>query len=142
LLKEGSGHGASLCIYGSFLRGTLRGGGYFARAPEVYERKALRTGISLYGGSVRQPGMGLSTGDFDRWLKGALEVERPSLWDVCEGNLEGRLPWWGLWRMGIKGSGDGHLFPLGPHLGTGKEARLPETLRDGMKGNYGSSASL
>jgi hypothetical protein len=30
---------------------------------------------SLYGGSVGQPGVGLSTGDFERWLKGALEVE-------------------------------------------------------------------
>jgi hypothetical protein len=32
-------------------------------------------GISLNGGSVAQPGVGLSTGDFERWLKRALEVE-------------------------------------------------------------------
>ena len=44
-----------------------------------YERKALETGISLHGGSGGQPGMGSSTGDIDRWLKGALEVERLSL---------------------------------------------------------------
>ena len=31
-------------------------------------------GISLHGGSVGQPGVGLSTGDFERWLKVALEV--------------------------------------------------------------------
>jgi hypothetical protein len=32
-------------------------------------------GISLYGGSVGQTGVGLSTGNFEIWLKGALEVE-------------------------------------------------------------------
>jgi hypothetical protein len=35
--------------------------------------------ISLHGGSVGQPRVGLSTGDFETWLKGALEVEHPSL---------------------------------------------------------------
>jgi hypothetical protein len=48
-----------------------------------YERKALETGISLHGVSVGQPGVGSSTGDFERWLKGALEVESLSLWDFC-----------------------------------------------------------
>jgi hypothetical protein len=43
-----------------------------------YERKALGMGTSLHGGSVGQPGVGLSTGDFERWLKGALEVEHLS----------------------------------------------------------------
>ena len=76
-----------------------------------YERKALETGISLHGGSVGRNGVGLSTGDFERWLKEALEVEHLSLWELCEGNLEGGLPCWGPWKMGRKGSGDGHLFP-------------------------------
>ena len=76
-----------------------------------YERKAMETGISLHGGSVGQLVVGLSTGDFERWLKGALEVGCPSLWQLCEGNLEGGLPCWGPWRIGRKGSGDGHLFP-------------------------------
>jgi hypothetical protein len=31
-------------------------------------------GNSLHGGSVGQPGVGSSTGDNERWLKGALEV--------------------------------------------------------------------
>jgi len=35
-----------------------------------YEKKALGTGISLIGGSVGQPGVDSSTGDFERWLKG------------------------------------------------------------------------
>jgi len=55
------------------VRGTWRGGS-FAGDPVGYEWKALETGISLHGGSVGQPGMGSSTGDFERWLKGALEV--------------------------------------------------------------------
>jgi len=68
-------------------------------------------GISLYGGSVGQPGVGLSTGDSERWLKGALEVECFSLsLSLSEGNLEGGLSCWGPWRIGRKGSGDGHLF--------------------------------
>jgi len=44
-----------------------------------YERKALGMGISLHGDSVGQPGVGLSTRDFERWLKGALEVGRLSM---------------------------------------------------------------
>ena len=43
-------------------------------------------------------------------LKGALEVERLSLWDFCEGNLERGLPCWGTWRIGRTRSGDGRLF--------------------------------
>lgn len=46
-------------------------------------------------GSAGQPGVGSSTGDFEKWLKGALEVERLPLWELCEGNLEGGLPCWG-----------------------------------------------
>ena len=49
-------------------------GGSFARGPEGYERKALGMGIPLYGGSVGEPGVGSFTGDFEIWLKGALEV--------------------------------------------------------------------
>jgi hypothetical protein len=67
-------------------------------------------GSSLSGGSFGQPGVGLSTGDSDRWLKGAVEVGRLSLSGIGEGNLEGELPCWGTWRIGRKGSGDGRLF--------------------------------
>jgi len=71
------------------------GGGSFAGDHVGYERKALETGISLHGGSVGQPGVCSSTGDFERWLKAALEVEHLSLWELCEWNLEGGLPCWG-----------------------------------------------
>jgi hypothetical protein len=36
--------------------------------------------------------VGSSTGDFERWLKEALEVEHLALGELCEGNLEGGLP--------------------------------------------------
>ena len=52
-------------------------------------------GISLHGGSVGQPGVGSSTGDFERWLKGALQVGHLSLYGSSvkgtwrEGSLAG-----------------------------------------------------
>ena len=52
------------------LLGEPVGGGSFARGPEGYERKALGMGISPHGGSVGQPGVGSSNGDFESWLKG------------------------------------------------------------------------
>jgi hypothetical protein len=54
-------------------------GGSFVSGLEGYEKKALGTGISLYGGSFGQPGVGSSTRDFEIWLKGAPKVERLSL---------------------------------------------------------------
>jgi hypothetical protein len=84
----------SISLYGNS-DGNLEGGGSsFARGLDGYLRKAVGTGISLYGGSVGQPGEGLSTGDFEIWLKGALEVERLSLWSSVkvtqrEGSLAG-----------------------------------------------------
>jgi hypothetical protein len=62
-------------------------------------------------GSVGQPGQGSSTRDFEVQLRGALEVQHLSLWELCEGNLEGGLPCLGTCRIGRRGSGDGHLFP-------------------------------
>ena len=52
-------------------------------------------GIPLYRGSVGQPGVVSSTGDFEIWLKGALKVWCLFLWELCEGNLGGGLPCWG-----------------------------------------------
>jgi len=92
------------------VKGTWREGSLFGDLGGEVE-KALETGISLHGGSDGQTGVGSSAGDFERWLKGALEVESLSRLELCEGNLEGGLPFWGPWRGGRKGSGDGHLFP-------------------------------
>ena len=43
------------------------------------------------GDQLGKPGVGLSTGNFERWLKGALEVGSLSLYG-SEGNLEGGFP--------------------------------------------------
>jgi len=70
-LKGGSGNGASVSLlelgYGE------PGGGSYAKGPKGYERKALGMGISSWG--LGQPGVGSLNGDFEMWLKGALEVE-------------------------------------------------------------------
>jgi hypothetical protein len=83
------------------LSGNL-GEGSFAGGHEVYERKALGMGISPMGArlstSFGRPGEGLSTRDFEIWVQGALGVECPSLWELCEGNLEGGGPLLGTLR--------------------------------------------
>jgi hypothetical protein len=99
MVGGGSREGASLSEVAEW-------GGPRGRAPLLwtlgYERKDLETGIFLHGSSVGQPGVGSSTGDFERRLKGALEVKRLSLYGSSVK---------GPWRIGRKGSGDGHLFP-------------------------------
>jgi len=58
---------------------------------------------------------GLFTRDFCDWVKGALEVERLSLRELCEGNLVGGCFFTVDPEGYVKeGSGDGHLFPQGP----------------------------
>jgi hypothetical protein len=47
------------------VRGTWRWGS-FAADPQGYEMKTMEISISLRGGSVGQPGVGSSTGDFGR----------------------------------------------------------------------------
>jgi len=84
----GPGNAASLSI--GAVRATWRGGS-FIKGPESYKRKALKMGISLHGGSVGQPGMDPSTGDFDIWLKGALRVESLSMGATCK-EPGGRAP--------------------------------------------------
>ena len=66
-----------------------------SRGTEGSERKALGVGISPHGGSAGQTGVECSIGDIEIWLNGSLRMECLSLWDLCEGNLEGGLPCWG-----------------------------------------------
>jgi hypothetical protein len=85
-------------------------------------------GISLREGSVGQTGEGTTTGDFVIWLKGALGVERLTLWELCEGNLE-----WGS----LAGDPEGYVETvletgISSHRGTalgnvGRAARKPDT---------------
>jgi hypothetical protein len=65
------------------------GGGVLCWGPVGYERKAL-------GPQLVQPGVGSPTRNFESWLKGALDVERFSVWKPCEGKVEGGVPCWGL----------------------------------------------
>ena len=60
-----------------------------------------------------------------------------SLWELCEGNLEGELPCWGPWRICRKGSGDEHLFPYRLRLGNLEEGSSKGALREGWKGALG-----
>ena len=91
--------------------------------PEGYERKVLQMGISLHGGSVGQPGVGSSTRDFERRMKGALEVECLSLKRLSGEGLKGGSFNGGPERYVKKGSGYRHLSPQGPVFGCGE----PET---------------
>jgi hypothetical protein len=76
--------------------------------------------------------VGSSTGDFEIWLKGALEVECLSLSGssvkgTCrEGSLAGDPE--GYVEKALE---TGNSFHRGPVWGTWRMARLPETLRDG-----------
>ena len=67
---------------------------------------------------------GLSTGDFERWMKGALEMGR-----VSEEAHWGGLVYWGPWVTKGRLWGWASLF-MGTQLGNLEWAHLPETLRD------------
>jgi len=84
-------------------------GGFLYWGPWVMKGRFWRRASLFMGGSVGQTGVGSSTGDFERWLKGALEMKRLSRLELCKGNLEGGLPFLGTLEGGRKGSRDGHL---------------------------------
>ena len=67
----------SVSLCGSFVKGTWREG-YLAGEAEGYEEKALQRGISFHRGPTGEPGRGLAYWDFERWMKGALRMERIS----------------------------------------------------------------
>jgi hypothetical protein len=83
-------------------------------------------GIYLHGGSVGQPGVGSSTGDFEIWLKRALGLECGSfgkgIWG--EGFLAGNPE-----RYAEKALETGIFFHRGSVWGTWKRAHLTGTLR-------------
>jgi hypothetical protein len=59
-------------------------------------------------------------------------VEHLSLKELYEGDMEGGLPCRVPWKIGRKGSGDGLLFPQGPHFcGTWGDAPFLRPLREG-----------
>ena len=62
-----------------------------------------------------------------------IEVERLSLWELCERNLEGRFLCWVNWGIGREGSGDGHLFPYGARWNTWKGISFMEVFERWLK---------
>jgi hypothetical protein len=90
----------------------------------------------LHGVSVGQPGVGSSNKDFEMWLREALEVERLSLWKLCEGNLEGGLPCWGPWRVRRSLWRCASLFTGAP-LGNPEEGLSTGDFERWMKGTLG-----
>ena len=85
-MKGSSADGASL-----FMGAPLGepGGGLPVGDPEYYERRALGTRTSLYGGSVGATWGRLVYWGFEIWLRGSGDGVSLSPWELCEGKLEG-----------------------------------------------------
>jgi hypothetical protein len=77
-------------LNGSSVKGTWREGS-LAGDPGGQEEKALESGIYFHRGPAGEPGRGSSTGDFERWMKGALGMELFSLKRLTAAGLEGGL---------------------------------------------------
>ena len=72
-------------------------------------KKALETRISFHRGSFQNHGEGPFTGSSDIWR--SLETDHLSLWEFCEGNLEGGLFTRDPEGYVEEGYEDGHLSP-------------------------------
>ena len=77
--------------------------------PGRYVEETLEMGISLHRGFAGEPGRGLIYRNFERWMKGALKVDRLSLRELCKWK-----PGWGSFTgepggFVRKGFRDGHL---------------------------------
>ena len=81
--------------------------------------------------------MGSSTRDVEIWVKGALGVERLSLLEPCEGNLEGGLPCWDPEGYVEKALETGISFHRGPVWGTWKGGSTTGDFERWMKGALG-----
>ena len=94
-MKEGSGNGVSLSLYGSRERGTWWGDS-FTDDPEGYIMEGSGNGhLSAYG-----PCWGTWRGgahfprNFRDRRRSALETKHLPLWEFCKESLEGGLPYW------------------------------------------------
>jgi hypothetical protein len=82
--------------------------------------------------------VGLSTGDFKRWLKEALEVGYLTLYgSSVTGTWKGELPCLGPWRIGTKGCGDGATISIGALLGNLEGGSSTRDFERWMKGALG-----
>jgi len=111
------------------VKGTWRES-FLAGDPGGQEEKALERGFYFHRGPAGEPGRGLSTGDFERWMKGALGMESFSLKRLSVEGLEGGLLYWEPWVMKGRLWGRASLF-MGAQLGNLEWTCLPGTLRDG-----------
>jgi hypothetical protein len=87
-------------------------------------RKRLWRWVSLsIGAPLGNLKWGSSTGDFERWMKGTLGMERFSLKRLIAEGLWGGLLYWGPWK--IRAS-----LSIGAPLGNLEGISLPELLRE------------
>jgi len=84
-LRAGCLQTGRFSLYGSSVRGTWRG--LLVGDPEGYERRALGTGSSLYGGSAGATCGWAHLLGLKDMAEGALEMVCLSPWELCEGNL-------------------------------------------------------
>ena len=100
------------------------------------------TGVSPYRGPVGGPEDECpSTGNFERWMKGAIGMGRLCLKRLTAEGLEGGLLYWIPWVMKGRLWGRASLF-MGAQMGNLELAPLPGTLRDGCKGLWKWGASV
>jgi hypothetical protein len=86
--------------------------------------------VSRYRGPVGGPGEGgPSTGNFERWMKGSVGMERLSLKRLTAEDREEGLLCWVPWVMKGRLWGRASLL-MGAQFGNLEWARLPGTLRD------------
>ena len=106
------------------MKGTWREGTLKGMQKRLWRRASIAIGAPL--GNL---GGGSSTGDFERWMKGALGKECLSVKRLTVEGLEGGLIYWGPWVMKGRLWVWASLF-VGAQLGNLEWARLPGTSRD------------
>jgi hypothetical protein len=87
----------NISLYGRSVRGTCSAAALLGALKIMKGRMWGRA--SLYAGSGGQPGEDSSTRDFERWMKGAVGMERLSLKRLISEGFEGALLYWGPWKI-------------------------------------------
>ena len=87
-----------MSVYGSSVKGTWRESS-LAGDPGGQVQEALEMGIYFHRGPAGEPEEGLSPGNFERWTKGALGIERFLLKRLHIEGLWGELLYWEPWKI-------------------------------------------
>jgi len=115
-------------LYGSSVKGTWREGSLAGNSGgwvRLWSWASLSIGAPLWnleGGS--------STGDFERWMKGTLGMERFSLKRLSVKCLCGGLLYWGSWKICQERLWIRTSLSLGAPLGNLEGISLPKLLRE------------